>query len=113
MTALDELGGWPGVIGRLMRRESLGSEGAATALGDILAGNASSAQIAAFAVGLRIKGETVEEMSGLVRAMLDHAEPVKAGGDQDLVDTCGTGGDHSHSINVSTIAAFVVNVVTI
>ena len=108
MTALDGLGGWPGVIGRLMRRESLGAEGAAVALGDILAGNATSAQIAAFAVGLRIKGETVEEMSGLVRAMLEHAEPVEAGGDQDLVDTCGTGGDHSHSINVSTIAALVV-----
>src|SRR5207253_3707330 len=47
-----------------------------------------------------------EEMTGLVRAMLDHAEPVHAG--EDLVDTCGTGGDRSHSINVSTIAALVV-----
>ncbi|HMC53019.1 MAG TPA: anthranilate phosphoribosyltransferase [Acidimicrobiales bacterium] len=103
---LDELGGWPGVIGRLMRGESLGAAAAAAALGDILEGNATSAQIAAFAVGLRMKGETVEEMVGLVRAMLEHAEPVHAG--DGLVDTCGTGGDRSHTINVSTIAAFVV-----
>ena len=89
-----------------MQGESLGSDGAAAALGDILEGNATSAQIAAFAVGLRIKGETVEEMGGLVRAMLGRAEPVHAG--DDLVDTCGTGGDRSFTINVSTIAAFVV-----
>ena len=84
-----------------MRGESLGSDGAAAALGDILEGNATSAQIAAFAVGLRIKGESVEEMTGLVRAMLDHAEPVHAG--EDLVDTCGTGGDRSHSITVDVV----------
>ena len=56
MTALDELGGWPGVIGRLMRRESLGSEGAATALGDILAGNASSASACRWSSGARGRG---------------------------------------------------------
>ena len=107
---LEELGGWPAVIGRLMRRESLTSVQAAAALEDILEGNATSAQIAAFAVGLRMKGETVEEMTGLVRAMLDRAEPVvlPAGVPaESLIDTCGTGGDRSHSINVSTIAAFV------
>ena len=107
---LEELGGWPAVLGRLMRMESLTSVQAAAALDDILEGNATSAQIAAFAVGLRMKGETVEEMTGLVRAMLDHAEPVvlPAGvAVESLIDTCGTGGDRSHSINVSTIAAFV------
>jgi anthranilate phosphoribosyltransferase len=104
---LDEAGGWPAVIGRLMKGESLSSAVAGAALDDILEGNATSAQIAAFAVGLRIKGETVEEMTGLVRAMLDHAEPVPLAADLDVIDTCGTGGDRSHSINVSTIAAFV------
>jgi anthranilate phosphoribosyltransferase len=104
---LEEAGGWPAVIGQLMRGESLSSVVAAAALDDILEGNATSAQIAAFAVGLRIKGETVEEMTGLVRAMLDHAEPVPLAADLDVIDTCGTGGDRSHSINVSTIAAFV------
>ena len=53
-----------------------------------------------------MKGETIDEMSGFVRAMLDAAEPLGVSGD--LVDTCGTGGDRSSSINVSTIAAFVV-----
>jgi anthranilate phosphoribosyltransferase len=91
-----------------MKNESLTSVVAAAALDDILEGNATSAQIAAFAVGLRMKGETVEEMTGLVRAMLDHAEPVEIpAGLPDVIDTCGTGGDRSHSINVSTIAAFV------
>jgi anthranilate phosphoribosyltransferase len=104
---LEELGGWPAVIGRLMRRESLTSTQAAAALNDILEGNATSAQIAAFAVGLRMKGETVEEMTGLVRAMLDYAEPVDVPPGPEIIDTCGTGGDRSHSINVSTIAAFV------
>jgi anthranilate phosphoribosyltransferase len=107
---LEELGGWPAVLGRLMRMESLTSVQAAAALDDILEGNATSAQIAAFAMGLRMKGETVEEMTGLVRAMLEHAETVvlPAGVSVDsLIDTCGTGGDRSHSINVSTIAAFV------
>jgi anthranilate phosphoribosyltransferase len=55
-----------------------------------------------------VKGETVEEMTGLVRCMVCHAEVVSVPGDPTLVDTCGTGGDRSHSINVSTIAAFVV-----
>ena len=106
---LEELGGWPAVLGQLLRGESLTSVAAAAALEDILDGNATSAQIAAFAVGLRMKGETVEEMTGLVRAMLDRADHVSVPPDlaDRLVDTCGTGGDRSHSINVSTIAAFV------
>lgn len=106
---LEELGGWPVVLGKLTRREDLTSVQAAAALGDVLDGNATSAQIAGFAVALRMKGETVEEMAGLVQAMLDHAEPVPLpdGLAARIVDTCGTGGDRSHSINVSTIASFV------
>ena len=102
---LAELGGWPSVLGRLMRGEDLTSTQAAAALGEILDGNATDAQIAAFAVGLRMKGESVEEIAALVRTMLGYAEQVHAG---DVVDTCGTGGDRSHSINVSTLAAFAV-----
>jgi anthranilate phosphoribosyltransferase len=104
---LEELGGWPVVLGQLMKGESLTSVVAGAALDDILEGNATSAQIAAFAVGLRIKGETVEEMTGLVQAMLGHAEHVPLPAGVEVLDTCGTGGDRSHSINVSTIAAFV------
>lgn len=103
---LTDLGGWPAVLGQLVNHEALTSVQAAAALTEILEGNATSAQIAAFMVGLRMKGETIEEMAGLVRAMLEHAEPVPVTGD--IIDMCGTGGDRSHSINVSTIASFVV-----
>ena len=105
-SAFAALGGWRGVLGRLVAGQDLGADEAGVALGEILAGAATSAQIAAFIVALRMKGETVEEMTGLVRAMLAHAEPLVVPGE--LVDTCGTGGDRSRSINVSTIAALVV-----
>ncbi|HUC35673.1 MAG TPA: anthranilate phosphoribosyltransferase [Acidimicrobiales bacterium] len=100
------IGGWPGVLGRLMSGRDLTGEEAGCVLGTVLSGTATDAQIAALVTGLRIKGETVEEMAGLVRAMLAHAEPLDVPGD--LVDTCGTGGDRSGSVNVSTMAAFVV-----
>jgi anthranilate phosphoribosyltransferase len=102
----EGIGAWPGVLARLTAREDLRAEEAACALDQVLSGEATPAQIAAFVAALRTKGETVEEMSGMVRAMLAHAEPLAIPGD--LVDTCGTGGDRSGSINVSTAAAFVV-----
>src|SRR5207244_739326 len=79
-------------------------------MAEILDGAATPAQIAGFIVALRMKGETVEELTGLLRAMLSFAERVPVADDvvDRLVDTCGTGGDRSHSINVSTIAALVV-----
>jgi anthranilate phosphoribosyltransferase len=101
----EGLGGWPAVLGRLMARRDLTADEAAAALTEIFAGDATPAQIAAFITGLRIKGETVEEMTGLVRTMRDFAERVPVA--DDAIDTCGTGGDRSHTINVSTIAAFV------
>lgn len=105
-TAFEQLGGWPGVLSRLLDGQGLTAQEAACALGEILSGAATPAQIAAFVTALRAKGETVEEMAGLVRAMLDHAEPLPL--PWDVVDTCGTGGDRSRSVNVSTMAAFVV-----
>jgi anthranilate phosphoribosyltransferase len=101
-------GGWPGILGRLTRREDLSSEEAAAALDEILAGGATPAQVGAFVAALRTKGETVEEMTGLVRAMRDRAEPLPLEDAASLVDTCGTGGDRSGSVNVSTMAALVV-----
>jgi anthranilate phosphoribosyltransferase len=99
---------WVEVLGPLTAGADLTTEQAAAAMADILDGNATSAQIAAFIVALRIKGETVEEMAGLVQAMQDACEPVTLGQLDGVIDTCGTGGDRSHSINVSTIAAFAV-----
>ena len=109
MPAFDELGGWPGVLGRLAGGESLSADEAACVLDEVLSGEATPAQIAALLVGLRAKGESIEEMAGFVRAMLSHAEPLPLPGDlADVVDVVGTGGDRLRSINVSTIAAFVV-----
>ncbi len=106
----DQAGGWPGILGRLASGEDLGSVEARLALSEVLLGNATPAQIAAFIFGLRCKGETIEEMTGLVAAMLGAAERVVLPEDLSnrLVDTCGTGGDRSGTINVSTIAALVV-----
>lgn len=107
---LDDLGGWPGVLGRLAQGIDLAASEAGAALADILEGNATPAQIAAFLFGLRCKGETVSEMTGLVAAMLAASERVVVAPTlaERLVDTCGTGGDRSGTINVSTIAALVV-----
>ncbi len=71
----------------------------------ILAGDATPAQIAGFAVAMRSKGETVEEVEGLVATMYDFAPPLKV--DARAVDIVGTGGDRSHTVNISTMAAIV------
>ena len=106
--AFESLGRWPGVLSRLIEGGSLSADEAEVVLGEVLSGEASPAQIAGLAVALRSKGETVEEMTGFVRAMVSHAVPLPLPGDVRVVDTCGTGGDRLRSINVSTIAALVV-----
>jgi len=103
---IESVGGWPGVLSRLFRRQDLSADEAAAALSSVLAGEASPVHVAALLSALRTKGETVEEMTGLVRAMRDHAEPLVIAGD--VVDTCGTGGDRSGTINVSSISALIV-----
>jgi anthranilate phosphoribosyltransferase len=103
---LESMGGWPAILGRVLSRQDLTADEASAALDDVLEGNATAAQIAAFVAGLRTKGETVEEMTGLVRAMRAHGESFEVG--VEVVDTCGTGGDRSGTINVSTLSAFVV-----
>jgi anthranilate phosphoribosyltransferase len=111
MAAVDfhaALGGWPGVLSRLVAGGSLDAAEAESVLGQVLAGEATPAQIAALAVALRTKGETVEEMTGFVTAMVAHSVRVPVPEGVDVVDTCGTGGDRLRSINVSTIAALVV-----
>jgi anthranilate phosphoribosyltransferase len=101
---------WPAVLSRLASGHDLAESDAAAAMAEVLEGNATPAQIAAFIFGLRCKGETVEEMTGMVGAMLSASErvPLPASLSAAVVDTCGTGGDRSGTINVSTIAALVV-----
>ncbi|HYI63031.1 MAG TPA: anthranilate phosphoribosyltransferase [Acidimicrobiales bacterium] len=106
--SLDEVGGWPGVLGALTQRRDLTPVEARAAMAEILAGQASPARIAAFIVALRMKGETAAEMGGMLDAMLAAAERVPLPDLDGVVDIVGTGGDRSHSINVSTLAAIVV-----
>src|SRR3954452_19644951 len=97
---------WPDVLSALLRGESLSTDVTAWAMGEIMSGEATPSQLAAFAVALRAKGETADEVSGLVRAMLEHAHPRNVAGP--AVDTCGTGGGRAHTVNISTMAALVV-----
>jgi anthranilate phosphoribosyltransferase len=106
MDLFEEQGAWPGVLGRVFSGLDLSADLAGAVFDQILEGRASPSQIAALVAALRVKGETIEEMSGFVRSMLARAEPLSVEGD--LVDTCGTGGDRTGSINVSTIAALII-----
>lgn len=109
--AFVALGGWPAILGRLMAGDALDASAAEAALGEILAGGATPAQVSAFIVSLRMKGETIEEMVGMVEAMTLASEAVVLPADLVVIDTCGTGGAPSRreaALNVSTIAAFVV-----
>lgn len=79
------------------------------AMAVILAGEASTAQIAAFATALRMKGETADELRGLALAMRESGVRVEHGvTGEPVLDTCGTGGDNQGTLNVSTVVAFVV-----
>lgn len=97
---------------KIIADKDLSRSEAEAAMEEILAGRATDAQIAALLTGLRMKGETVDELVGFATAMRRHATPIFSGhshiADEALVDTCGTGGDASGTFNVSTAAAFVV-----
>ncbi|WP_420638391.1 anthranilate phosphoribosyltransferase [Candidatus Poriferisocius sp.] len=106
--SLDLHGGWAGVFRQVTTGGSLSSEAAHAVMAEILAGQATPAQIGGFVMALRTKGETADELVGLLSAMREAAETVPVDAAVlGLIDTCGTGGDHSGSINVSTAAALV------
>jgi anthranilate phosphoribosyltransferase len=96
---------WAGVLSSLMRGEDLAPDAAGWAMDQILAGDATPVQVAGFAVALRAKGETVDELSGLARAMLERATAVAL--PAEAVDVVGSGGDRANTVNVSTMAAIV------
>lgn len=98
------------ILPKLLRRENLTQAEAESAMTDIMSGTATPAQIGGYLIALRMKGETVDEITGSARAMRAHAtkvEPKRAAGET-LYDTAGTGGDGAHTFNVSTAAALVV-----
>jgi anthranilate phosphoribosyltransferase len=94
-------------LARLTDRRDLAADEMASVVGEIMDGKATPAQIGALLAALRMKGETVDEVVGAARAMRARMTRVEFAVET-TVDLCGTGGDGSHSINVSTIAAFVV-----
>jgi anthranilate phosphoribosyltransferase len=100
--------GWAPVIGTLSSGADLTAGRARAAMAEILDGAATPAQIAGFIVALRMKGETVDELTGMLEAMLAAGERVDLPADMTVVDIVGTGGDRAHTINVSTLAALVV-----
>ena len=93
-------------IEKLIRGADLTQEEAARVMEEIMTGEATPAQFGAFVIGLRLKGETVDEMTGLAAVMRDKSLKVDFSGPS--VDTCGTGGDDLGTFNISTVAAFVV-----
>ncbi|WP_431974964.1 anthranilate phosphoribosyltransferase [Micromonospora haikouensis] len=101
---------WPHLLGALLRGEELSTADTAWAMGEIMSGSATPAQIAGFAVALRAKGETPAEVAGLVEAMLGEAVPVELPEElrSSALDVVGTGGDLAHTVNISTMAALVV-----
>ena len=95
-------------INKVVTRIDLSEEEMVGVMNEIMGNQATPAQIGAFITGLRMKGETIEEISGAARVMRKKATRVDGGDHDVLVDTCGTGGDGSGTFNVSTAAAFVV-----
>jgi anthranilate phosphoribosyltransferase len=96
---------FPDFLHVVVARQNLGADQASQAMNMILEGAVSTAQIAAFLVALRMKGETVEELFGFAGALRAKANRVTVEGP--LLDTCGTGGDGQSTFNISTAAAFV------
>ena len=96
---------WPTLLSGLVAGQDQTRAATGWAMEQILSGSATAAQLAGFVVALRTKGETVEEISGLVEVMLEFATPIEIGGS--AVDVVGSGGDRANTVNVSTMAAIV------
>ncbi|MEU3369769.1 anthranilate phosphoribosyltransferase [Streptomyces sp. NPDC006660] len=113
MSAVTPTGGdtvaahsWPGVLDSLLNGVDQSEDATAWAMDQIMSGEATNAQIAGFMVALRAKGETVAEITGLVRTMYEHAHLIEVPGPS--VDIVGTGGDGAKTVNISTMSAIVV-----
>lgn len=96
---------WPVLLTALIGARDLDAEDTAWAMDQVMSGAATPAQLAAFVVALRAKGETPAEIAGLAEGMLAHACRLQVL--QRAVDVVGTGGDHAHTVNISTMAALV------
>ncbi|MGW0829853.1 anthranilate phosphoribosyltransferase [Streptomyces prunicolor] len=113
MSAVTPAGGdtaaarsWPEVLNSLLYGQDQDADATFWAMDQIMRGEATDAQIAGFVVALRAKGETVEEITGLVRAMYEHANVIEVSGK--TVDIVGTGGDGAKTVNISTMSSIVI-----
>ncbi|GAC1605067.1 MAG: anthranilate phosphoribosyltransferase [Pseudarthrobacter sp.] len=104
-TSSADSNSWPRLISALITGTDLTADNTAWAMDRIMSGEATPSQIAGFLVALSAKGETVDEISGLVEAMLRHATPISIPGEK--LDIVGTGGDQLNTVNISTMAALV------
>jgi len=93
-------------IGKVVAGQNLAAEEAYAVMSEIMQGQATDAQIAAFITALRLKGETVDEITGCTRAMREKATRINTTA-ENVVDSCGTGGDGKHTFNISTAAAII------
>jgi anthranilate phosphoribosyltransferase len=102
---MSEMRSWSSILTSLLEREDLSVADAAWAMDQIMSGDATEAQLAAFLIALRAKGETVDEIVGFRDAILDHAVPLPV--DPMALDIVGTGGDRFGTVNISTTASIV------
>ena len=98
---------WPLILGRLLEKTALDRASASWAMGQIMAGDATEAQVGAFMIALRGKGESVDELAGLVDVMLDRSVMLDTG--NDAVDIVGTGGDLVGTVNISSMASVLTS----
>jgi anthranilate phosphoribosyltransferase len=106
VTGVSDVRAWPQLTSTLIAGQDLTADETAWAMQQTMLGEATPVQLAGFLVALRAKGETVEELRGLVAAMLEHAVRIDVPGP--TVDVVGTGGDRAHTVNISTMASLVV-----
>ncbi|WP_223690804.1 anthranilate phosphoribosyltransferase [Leifsonia poae] len=102
---MSEMQSWSSILTALLEREDLSVADAAWAMDQVMTGEATQAQLAAFLIALRAKGETVDEIVGFRDAILDHAVPLPV--DPMALDIVGTGGDRFGTVNISTTASIV------
>lgn len=105
MVAPTQARRWPTLLGQLIAGMDLDVQDTTWAMDQVMSGQATPAQLAAFMVALRVKGETPTEIAGLAAGMLSHASRVQLSAR--AVDVVGTGGDQAHTVNISTMAALV------
>ncbi|MFY8159327.1 MAG: anthranilate phosphoribosyltransferase, partial [Ilumatobacteraceae bacterium] len=110
MSAIEEVGGWAALFGKVSSGTDLSLNEARAAMRAVLEGEATSAQIAALVMGLRTKGESAVELEGMLVEVRNASARVELPTEiaKRAIDIVGTGGDKSHSVNISTMAAFVV-----